>query len=105
MESFTRAELLSSIDNLWSVCGNTFDAFEKCRMEKGSDPSLCLRESTAVMGCSQKVMREIINNCQPEMEKTVTCIEENNMRTLCCDAEKKEFNECFDRLIAPKFLQ
>ncbi|EAL65052.1 hypothetical protein DDB_G0284799 [Dictyostelium discoideum AX4] len=104
MESFTRAELVAQRDGVWAVCGEVFEAYEKCRMEKGSDPELCLRESTAVVGCSQKVMREIVKNCQKELNESVKCIEENNMRTIPCEEENKAFNECFDKLVAPKFL-
>eukprot|EP01132_Coremiostelium_polycephalum_P011231 gene11231-13759_t len=54
METYTRAELLSSRDSIWSICDTVTIAFEKCKMEKGQDPKACLAYSTAVMGCSQK---------------------------------------------------
>ncbi|KAK5580933.1 hypothetical protein RB653_000960 [Dictyostelium firmibasis] len=104
MESYTRAELVASREGLWTVCQNVFDVFEKCKMEKGNDPERCLRESTAVLGCAQKVMRQVVKNCEKQLDNTVKCVEENNMRTLACQNEEKELQDCFDTLVAPHFL-
>ncbi|KAN0047867.1 hypothetical protein ACTA71_002254 [Dictyostelium dimigraforme] len=104
MESYTRTELVASKESIWTICAGAFEAFEKCKMEKGNNPEVCLRESTAVLGCSQKVMRQLVKSCQPELDKSVKCIEENNMRTIPCEQILNEYNECFERLVHEKFI-
>ncbi|EGG23677.1 putative NADH dehydrogenase [Cavenderia fasciculata] len=95
MEPYSRAELIVSVDSIWSVCERTMYAFEKCKIDNGNDPQACLKYSVSVAGCTQKIMREITKTCKPELDKAVHCVEENNMRTLKCTKETEELFKCF----------
>eukprot|EP01133_Synstelium_polycarpum_P015717 gene15717-18673_t len=95
MEAYTRAELLMSVDPIWSVCERSMYAFEKCKIEKGEDPEACIRFSIAVAGCTQKIMADIVKDCNKELMDASRCMEENNMRSLKCEKERTELSQCF----------
>ncbi|KAF2074384.1 hypothetical protein CYY_004318 [Polysphondylium violaceum] len=103
MEQYTRAELVSSRESLWAICGAAFQAYENCKLEKGDDPEACLKKSIAVTGCTQKIMKDIVALCNPELKESATCCEENNMRTLKCPNEEKALENCFENNVLPKY--
>ncbi|EFA74905.1 putative NADH dehydrogenase [Heterostelium album PN500] len=103
MEQYTRAELLMSVDPIWSICERSMYAFEKCKIEKGDDPEVCLRYAIAVSGCTQKIMQELTKECKQELDKAVHCLEENNMRSVKCDKERVDLSQCFKLKSFEKF--
>ncbi|GAM19239.1 hypothetical protein SAMD00019534_024140 [Acytostelium subglobosum LB1] len=103
MEQYTRAELLVSSDSIWSVCDQSVHAFEKCKIEKGDEPEACIRYAIAVAGCTQKIMRELTQDCRKELDDAVFCIEENNMRSVNCNKEMTSLTNCFSTKSFDKF--
>ncbi|KYR00231.1 putative NADH dehydrogenase [Tieghemostelium lacteum] len=102
-QRYTRGELITARDSLWTVCGESMLAFEKCKMEKGDDPEACLQFSIAVMGCSSKIMRDLTSKCGEYLKAGSSCLNENNMRSLECDKEKLKLDECFTSKVLPKY--